>query len=76
MSDTTDDVEMWAGAYEEEIEYREAQWAKGIHKDQNGKKYNLKDMETSHLENCIRYFDDHDTSPLEQELKRRNEIKR
>jgi len=71
MSDTTDDMEMWAGSMETEKEILEEKWEDGYHTMSDGSDINIKDMETSHLKNAIRYFKDFDTSPLERELKGR-----
>lgn len=75
MSDTTDDLEMWssgADEYEENVWKREKEWSSGFHTTRDGEQLKIREMETSHIKNCINYFeDDHDVSALKKELKRR-----
>jgi hypothetical protein len=52
--------------------YNELHWKSGFHYDANDKAHLIREMETSHLENTIKYFSELDTTPLKKELKRRN----
>lgn len=60
----------------DEIDH-EDNWERGVHEDQNGKIWNLEDMKTSHIENCVRFFDErhYDVSKLREELSRREGYK-
>lgn len=49
-------------------------WSRGKHKTQDGKIIAIKDMETSHIQNCINLWKnnpDLDIKPFEKELKKR-----
>lgn len=60
----------------DDIEYAkkalELDWQDGIHIDRQGNVHELADMTTEHLENTIRFFKNLDTSPLQEELNKRN----
>ena len=49
----------------------ELKWKRGKHITKDGREMSLKKMSDSHLENTIKYFGSHDTTPLEEEQKRR-----
>lgn len=54
------------------MEEREDDWRSGIHIDIDGNEHKLSEMTISHLKNTIKFFNYLDTTPLEEELKRRN----
>jgi len=56
----------------EEAEERENGWQVGVHIDKNGKEHEISKMSDSHLLNTIKFFNGLDTSPLEEEAKKRN----
>ena len=77
MSDSSDDMECLSGVYEtylEKLHKKEDEWEKGYHINKKGKKYKLQDMTISHLQNAIRFFEELNTTPLEEELKKRQII--
>ena len=52
-----------------------ARWARGKHQTQDGKIIAIKDMETSHIQNCINKWKnnpDLDIKPFLKELKKRS----
>jgi hypothetical protein len=68
------DEEMIEAFKEDQEDY----WKSGKHSDSNGKEWQIRDMESSHIKNTIIYFlkrwPDIDCQPLTDELKRRKEI--
>ena len=55
MSDTTDDMEAMAGQLESELEdYEEIMESDTLWRTKDGQVMKIKNMETSHIENCIR----------------------
>ena len=72
MSDTTDDLEYGIDLWDDSVSAsREEQWKQGKHQTKEGRTILIKDMEISHLERTIKYFDHLETTPLKKELKRR-----
>jgi len=57
---------------EESAKAMELDWQDGRHTDRHGNVHELADMTTEHLENTIRFFKNLDTSPLQEELNKRN----
>jgi hypothetical protein len=74
MSDTTDEMEGLAWQVDEYLcdkGEREASWEAGYHKTSDDREIKLSEMTDAHIRNTIRYFSDHDTTPLEKELNSR-----
>ena len=75
MSDTTDEMECleWqVDKYIRDVGEREESWESGYHKTSDDMEIKLSEMTVLHLQNTIKYFQgNHDTSPLEKELKSR-----
>jgi|SRR5579871_2547830 len=46
-------------------------WKKGLHKDQNGDEWTLKDMTEEHLLRTFNMFKSLDTRPLRKEIRRK-----
>lgn len=53
MSDTTDDMEYYGGMMEAHFEIAERNLEDGNWTMKNGQYINVKDMETSHINNCL-----------------------
>ena len=49
----------------------EQDWLEGVHTDKQGNTHDIEDMSDDYLMNVINMFEDLDTSPLEEELKKR-----
>ena len=54
-------------------EYLESMWKYGRHEDREGNFYRISEMTDKHLQNTINYFSSLDTTPPEEELKKRLE---
>lgn len=67
MSDTTDDMDAMAGVMESQLESFEDMMEKPVWRTRAGEYMKIRDMETSHIQNCIRMLERKLTSrPVEQ----------
>lgn len=57
MSDTTDDMEAQAGVYEAQMESWEHDMEEPVWRTKAGVLMDIEDMETSHIQNCIRMLE-------------------
>ncbi len=77
MRDTTDDMFSswdWEQDYWEQIDKINKRWEQGKHMLKTGKCISIKDMETSHIQNCLNLWGknkDYDLTPFKKELKKR-----
>ena len=51
--------------------YFEVLWRQGLHQDKENNEYKISEMTSEHLQNTINYFDDLNTTPLQEELNKR-----
>jgi hypothetical protein len=73
MSDYSDESDLKFELLMFDIDNRESNWKGGFHKTKDDRIIKLTEMTDQHIKYTIRYFSqDHDTSPLEQELNSRN----
>lgn len=74
MSDFSDDLSVHSWMIEEydaEKCARELEWRDGYHTTSDDREIKITEMTEQHILNVMRYFNDHDTSPLDQEIKNR-----
>jgi hypothetical protein len=57
--------------YEKRNRKREREWKKGVHVDRRGSKHLLSEMSRNYLLRVISYFHRLDTTPLKEELRKR-----
>lgn len=57
----------------DELSTQEELWIDGFHQDKAGKVYEISKMTTKHLINTIKLFSLFDTTPLKEELRKRNQ---
>lgn len=74
ISESIEDSRDFYDEYLEQVEVINQRWARGKHMLKDGKCINIKDMETSHLQNCLRLWSKnkaYDLTPFIKELAKR-----
>ena len=61
-----------AYSFDDFVADRKKDWKKGYHIDRLGKKHLLSEMKNDHLLNTVNLFTEYDTTPLKEELKKRD----
>lgn len=75
MAELYEDRRDFHEEYFDAVDEINRRWKRGKHKMRNGKCISIKDMQTSHLQNCIRMWgddDEYDLTPFRKELKKRS----